>query len=91
MIAELSNAGRDLLVFIHGFDNTLSDAVTRAAFNREWLAASQMPGTDTTVIAFSWPSKGQIIAFPVLQADYLADQHYGEEFGAGFDGLSCQP
>jgi esterase/lipase superfamily enzyme len=46
--ADLSSPGRDLLVFIHGFDNTFSDAITRAAFNREWLAASQMPGTDTT-------------------------------------------
>jgi esterase/lipase superfamily enzyme len=80
-IAELSNPGRDLLVFIHGFDNTFSDAVTRAAFNREWLAGSQMPGTDTTVIAFSWPSKGKIIAFPVLQADYLADQHMARNSG----------
>jgi hypothetical protein len=39
-VATLSNPGTDLLVFIHGFDNTFSDALTRAAFNREWLAAS---------------------------------------------------
>ena len=73
--------GRDLLVFIHGFDNTFSDAITRAAFNREWLAASQMPGTDTTVIAFSWPSLGKMISGPILAADYLADQHMAANSG----------
>jgi esterase/lipase superfamily enzyme len=80
-IRDLSNPGRDLLVFIHGFDNTFSDAVTRAAFNREWFAASHMPGTDTTVIAFCWPSKGKIFSPPVLQADYLADQHMARNSG----------
>ncbi len=78
---DLSSPGRDLLVFIHGFDNPFSDAVTRAAFNREWLAASRMPGTDTTVIAFSWPSLGQVISGPILQADYLADQHLAANSG----------
>jgi esterase/lipase superfamily enzyme len=80
-IEDLSNTGRNLLVFIHGFDNTFSDAVSRAAFNREWLAASRLAGADTTVIAFSWPSKGKLVAFPVLQADYLADQNMARNSG----------
>ena len=46
-IGDLSDAGRNLLVFIHGFDNTFSDAITRAAFNREWLAASGVAGGGT--------------------------------------------
>jgi esterase/lipase superfamily enzyme len=71
---DLSDGGRNLLVFIHGFDNTFEDAITRAAFNREFLAASGKPGTDTTVLAFSWPSLGNIVSFPVLDADYLHDQ-----------------
>jgi esterase/lipase superfamily enzyme len=82
-IQALSNPGNDLLVFIHGFDNTFSDAVTRAAFNREWLAASGTPGTDTTVIAFSWPSLGKALAFPLLQKDYLSDQHTAKNSGLG--------
>jgi esterase/lipase superfamily enzyme len=81
VVEEISNPGRNLLVFIHGFDNTFSDAVTRAAFNREWLAASGVPGTDTTVIAFSWPSKGKIVSFPILQADYLFDQSMARNSG----------
>jgi esterase/lipase superfamily enzyme len=71
---DLSNAGRNLLVFIHGFDNTFEDAIARAAFNREFLAASGKPETDTTVLAFSWPSLGKIASFPVLDADYRHDQ-----------------
>jgi esterase/lipase superfamily enzyme len=71
---DLSQAGRNLLVFVHGFDNTFEDAITRAAFNREFLAASGQLGTDTTVLAFSWPSLGKIISFPVLDADYRHDQ-----------------
>ncbi|HTW71473.1 MAG TPA: alpha/beta hydrolase [Acetobacteraceae bacterium] len=71
---DLSNAGRNLLVFIHGFDNTFEDAITRAAFDREFLAASGNPATDTTVLAFSWPSLGKIVSFPVLDGDYRHDQ-----------------
>jgi esterase/lipase superfamily enzyme len=71
---DLSNAGRNLLVFIHGFDNTFEDAITRAAYDREFLAASGKAGTDTTVLAFSWPSLGKIVSFPVADADYLHDQ-----------------
>ncbi len=75
VIADLSNAGRNLLVFVHGFDNSFSDALTRAAFNREWLAASGEAGSDTTVIAFSWPSLGQIFGFPVPDEVYRRDQN----------------
>lgn len=53
--------GRNLLVFLHGFANGFSDAITRAAFNREVLAASGLRGADCTVLAFSWPSRGRII------------------------------
>ena len=74
-IDDLSNAGRNLLVFIHGFDNTFSDAITRAGFNREWMAASGVAAADTTVVAFSWPSLGKIVSIPVLPNDYLHDQN----------------
>lgn len=53
--------GRNLLVFLHGFANGFSDALTRAAFNRDWIAASQLPGSDCSVVAFSWPSGGVVI------------------------------
>jgi esterase/lipase superfamily enzyme len=79
--SDLTNAGRNLLLFIHGFDNTFEDGITRAAFNREFLAASGLPGTDTTVLAFSWPSLGKIVSFPVLDADYRHDQTMARNSG----------
>jgi esterase/lipase superfamily enzyme len=74
VVGDLTSAGRNLLIFIHGFDNTFDDAITRAAFNREFLAASGKPQTDTTVLAFSWPSLGQIVSSPILDDDYRHDQ-----------------
>ncbi len=56
---DIVGSGKNLLVFIHGFANSLKDGITRAAFNREWFAASGLPQADTTIIAFSWPSLGQ--------------------------------
>lgn len=79
---ELSNAPKDLLVFIHGFANTFSDAITRAALNRDWMAASGLPSTDTTVIAFCWPSEGRVVG-PVLPEPYLRDQHMAGNSGLG--------
>lgn len=72
-IADLSNPGRNLLVFIHGFDNSFENAITRAAFNREFLAGSNVRAADTTVVAFSWPSLGKLISFPLPWGDYQKD------------------
>ena len=82
-IGDLSDPGRDLLVFIHGFDNTFSDAVTRAALNREWLAGLPAnAAADMSVAAFSWPSLGQTAGdFPIPQAAYLTDQHMARNSG----------
>jgi len=71
---DLSSPGRNLLVFVHGFDNTFSDAVTRAAFNREFLAGAASADADMSVIAFSWPSLGELVGFPFPPAPYFADQ-----------------
>jgi esterase/lipase superfamily enzyme len=73
-IDDLSAPGRNLLVFIHGFDNSFENAITRAAFNREWFAQLNLPGADTTVIAFSWPSLGRLLDLPLPWGDYLRDQ-----------------
>ncbi len=77
-IGDLSNPGRDLLLFVHGYDNTFSDALTRAALNREWLAASGAPRTDTTVVSFSWPSIGG----PVSPESYRTDQQMAQASGS---------
>jgi esterase/lipase superfamily enzyme len=81
--ASILGTNRNLLVFIHGFCNSFSDAITRAAFNRDWFAAAGLGGADTTVIAFSWPSLGKLIAAPpqLLPDDYLHDQGMAQSSG----------
>ena len=59
--AELQNTGKNLLVFIHGFDNSFLDAIKRAAFNCAWFADSGIAAADTTILAFTWPSAGNLL------------------------------
>lgn len=58
---DILGSGKPLLVFIHGFANSFPDAITRAAFNREWLAAAGVAEADCTVLAFTWPSAGLVV------------------------------
>jgi esterase/lipase superfamily enzyme len=81
-IADLSDPGRNLLVFIHGFDNSFENAITRAAFNQQWFTQSGAPGANTTVVAFSWPSLGKLITLPIPQEDYFHDQTTAGQSGA---------
>jgi len=73
---QIINGGKNLLIFVHGFANAFQDAIKRAAFNREWFAASGEAHADTTVVSFTWPSKGEVFAAPphIPTADYQADQ-----------------
>lgn len=73
-IDDLAEGGRNILVFIHGFSNSFENALTRAAFNREWLAASGVGDADTTVVTFSWPSRGQLLTIPFPTLPYRSDQ-----------------
>ena len=81
--AEILSARRNILIFLHGFANAFRDGITRAAFNREWFASSGLTGADTTVIAFTWPSLGQVVAAPphLLPDDYLRDQGNAQSSG----------
>jgi esterase/lipase superfamily enzyme len=73
-IDDLSDPGRNLLVFVHGFDNSFENAITRAAFNQQWFAASGLQQAETSVVAFSWPSRGKLISLPFPSAAYRRDQ-----------------
>jgi esterase/lipase superfamily enzyme len=81
-IDDLAEGGRNILVFIHGFANSFADALTRAAFNREWLAQSGVSDADTAVATFSWPSRGQLLTVPFPTLPYRSDQRM-----AGGSGL----
>ena len=81
VISDLSDPGRNLLVFIHGFANSFENGITRAAFNREWFAQSGVAAADTTVVAFSWPSLGRLLDPPLPWSDYLKDQTMAGQSG----------
>ncbi len=80
-IGDLSTPGRNILVFLHGFDNTFEDALTRGAYNRDWIAASGASGADTSIVAFSWPSAGRLIDWPFPPSDYQRDQTIASQSG----------
>jgi esterase/lipase superfamily enzyme len=68
-------AGHNLLIFIHGADNSFEDAIKRAAFNREWFNASKTAATNTTVVVFTWPSSNKYFAQGHdPKKEYIADQ-----------------
>jgi esterase/lipase superfamily enzyme len=73
---EITNSGKNLLIFIHGFANAFADAIKRAAFNAEWFRASGVPAADTTIVTFTWPSLGALVSVPphFLDDDYKTDQ-----------------
>ena len=78
---DLSDPGRNLLVFIHGFDNTFENAITRAAFNQQWLEQSGVSAASTAVVAFSWPSAGKLISAPLPDKAYRDDQRSAGQSG----------
>ncbi|CCE98244.1 conserved hypothetical protein [Sinorhizobium fredii HH103] len=55
------NAKRQVLIFVHGFNNTYADAVFRFA------QIVHDSGTDATPILFAWPSRARVF-------DYLYDK-----------------
>jgi hypothetical protein len=69
---DIVGSGKNILVFIHGFANSFLNSIARAAYNREWFAASGANAADTTVIAFfgsavrraAAPSPGRLSARP---------------------------
>ena len=73
---DILGSGKGVLVFVHGFANSFLNAIARAAYNQAWFKASGVPAADTTVIAFSWPSLGELLALPphLLPHDYWTDQ-----------------
>jgi esterase/lipase superfamily enzyme len=78
---DLSDPGRNLLVFIHGFDNSFENAITRAAFNQQWLEQSGVAAASTAVVAFSWPSAGKLIGIPFPDLAYRIDQTHAGQSG----------
>jgi esterase/lipase superfamily enzyme len=75
--------GLNLLVFIHGFNNSFEDSLTRAALNAEWYRESGLAMANTVVMAFCWPSLGQSINLGTgaLDGAYRRDQQMATDSG----------
>lgn len=82
--AAIADSGKNLLIFVHGFANSFQDAIKRAAFNREWLAASTKKGADTTVLAFTWPTAGNVLSKDLFNpaGQYVKDRRQADASGA---------
>jgi esterase/lipase superfamily enzyme len=77
MLAPLLASQHDVLVFVHGAANSFTDAITRAAYNKEWLGAASVAEVSAVcdIIAFTWPARSYVIANIVGDyVDYLHDQ-----------------
>ena len=76
-LAPVLASQNDILVFVHGAANGFSDAVTRAAYNKEWLGLGDVSGVSSVcdVIAFTWPARNYLIANIIGDYDdYRHDQ-----------------
>ncbi len=75
MFRELREAmaqGRDVLVFVHGYNVSWKEAVGSAMALQEMLrrrAAHGTSGTDPIVVLFSWPSDGSMMPFAAYKSD----------------------
>jgi esterase/lipase superfamily enzyme len=86
-LEHIVSGHKNLLVFIHGFDNSFADAIHRAAFNAEWFRASGAAAADTTVLAFTWPSLGEVFESGLHLPDeaYRTDQQQSGASGYHLD------
>jgi esterase/lipase superfamily enzyme len=84
VFTEITAGKKNLLVFIHGFDNSFTDAILRAGYNAEWFRASGEAAADTTVLAFTWPSLGLLFAQP---KDITPDAYFADQAMAGKSGF----
>jgi esterase/lipase superfamily enzyme len=88
MFTELKKAmmtASDVLVFIHGFNVSWSDAVGSALALQESLNQSNedYPTQDVLVVLFSWPSDGKALPFVSYSSDRGESRGSGAAMGRG--------
>jgi esterase/lipase superfamily enzyme len=65
---DMQQGGRPTLVVVHGFSNSFTDAIERAATIRDFY------GVDMNIFAFTWPSRGSDLPLPLPYVDYIHDR-----------------
>jgi esterase/lipase superfamily enzyme len=71
----LAQSTNDVLVFVHGASNSFEDAITRGAYNKQWLASAKLANCNFDVVAFTWPSRSYVYWDPFSDlTDYRHDQ-----------------
>jgi esterase/lipase superfamily enzyme len=72
---DMLEGGRPTLVHIHGFSNSFTDALERAAIILDFY------GIDANVFSFTWPSRNSGGPVPLPYVDYLHDRETARESG----------
>jgi hypothetical protein len=91
-LAPIVASTSDVLIVRHGAANSFHDAITRAAYNRTWLAAAALAGGKSSfdLIALTWPEPQHNIANVIGDViDYWHDQHFARHLAYHF-GLLLQ-
>jgi len=90
MFAEVQNTlrqGRDVLIYVHGFNVSWWDAVgsalaLKAMLNRQKSSAQK--NKDVLVVLFTWPSDGSALPFVAYRSDRTEAIGSGFALGRGF-------
>ena len=56
-LASIAASNNPVVVFLHGYNNSFSDALRRAATIKNDIAG------DGTVISYTWPSDGSVLGY----------------------------
>lgn len=65
---SMKDGGKPTIALIHGFSNSFTDAIERAAWIRCFY------GIDANMFVFSWPSQASPIGIPLPYTDYAHDR-----------------
>lgn len=74
--AETTDPKRPLIVFVHGFNNTFTSAVNRAAL----YAHDLQPDVADHPVIFSWPSKQKIFGYSRDEDEVLINEDRARQF-----------
>lgn len=81
--AEMAAGQQDCMVFIHGFNVSFKEAITRTAQLKQFYAGRPM-----TWLLFTWPSDGSMLPFKAYASDRDDARASGVALGRGLQKLA---